>query len=179
MRSYQDVKMILQKAGASRDILLLDIALDGYFRLSIERSDLGALRCVLGGCVLDVHQFKQQELKVYSFSSRSGDDLIALVTLVLTDASITTENEDFGLASTFWRRVNEAPGRWGADWARRALAASDFTAISLQDYAHRIVRCGIEHRASDRLKTSWVGIVWTHPEHISTIPTTYPSRAFA
>lgn len=33
-----------QREGASRDVLLLDIALDSYFRLCVERTDLGSLR---------------------------------------------------------------------------------------------------------------------------------------
>jgi hypothetical protein len=32
-----------QNEGCSRDVLLLDIALDNYFRLCIERVDKGAL----------------------------------------------------------------------------------------------------------------------------------------
>ena len=39
--------VVLQNEGASRDVLLLDIALDNYFRLCIERVDKGALS---GGC---------------------------------------------------------------------------------------------------------------------------------
>ena len=70
----------------------------------------------------------------------SGDDLISLVTLVLKNSTITTEYTDFGLASNFWRRVNETPGRWSPDWARLALAAADFTGTCLQDYAHNVVR---------------------------------------
>lgn len=33
-----------QREGAPRDVLLLDIALDSYFRLCIERSNLGSMR---------------------------------------------------------------------------------------------------------------------------------------
>lgn len=33
-----------QAEGASRDLLLLDIALDGYFRLLVERMDKGAMQ---------------------------------------------------------------------------------------------------------------------------------------
>ena len=35
--------LVLQREGASRDILLLDIALDNYFRLCLERTDKAAL----------------------------------------------------------------------------------------------------------------------------------------
>lgn len=34
----------MQNEGASRDLLLLDIALDSYFRLCVERTDKGALQ---------------------------------------------------------------------------------------------------------------------------------------
>ena len=59
----------MQAEGASRDMLLLDIALDNYFRLCIERTDK---------------------------SSLSGDSLMDLVGLVLSNACIAGESEDFG-----------------------------------------------------------------------------------
>lgn len=37
------LKPYWQAEGASRDILLLDIALDNYFRLCVERADKGAM----------------------------------------------------------------------------------------------------------------------------------------
>ena len=37
------LKPYWQAEGSSRDILLLDIALDNYFRLCVERTDKGAL----------------------------------------------------------------------------------------------------------------------------------------
>lgn len=59
----------LQAEGASRDVLLLDIALDNYFRLCIERTDK---------------------------SSLSGDDLLDMVGMVLSNACIAGESQDFG-----------------------------------------------------------------------------------
>ena len=59
----------LQAEGAGRDVLLLDIALDNYFRLCIERTDK---------------------------SSLSGDDLLEMVGLVLSNACIAGESQDFG-----------------------------------------------------------------------------------
>ena len=56
-----------QSEGAQRDILLLDIALDSYFRTCIERTDRSSLQ---------------------------GDDIVELVTLVLKNAIIASENED-------------------------------------------------------------------------------------
>ena len=57
----------VQSEGAQRDILLLDIALDSYFRTCIERIDR---------------------------SSLPGDDIVELVTMVLKNAIIASENED-------------------------------------------------------------------------------------
>ena len=59
----------LQAEGASRDVLLLDIALDNYFRLCIERTDKNSLE---------------------------GDSLMELVGLVLSNACIAGESDDFG-----------------------------------------------------------------------------------
>ena len=53
-------------------MLLLDIALDNYFRLCIERTDKNSL---------------------------SGDDLLELVGLVLRNAVIAGESQDFGQVS--------------------------------------------------------------------------------
>ena len=59
----------MQAPGASRDVLLLDIALDNYFRLCVERMDKSSLQ---------------------------GDDLLELVSLVLRNACIASENLELG-----------------------------------------------------------------------------------
>ena len=59
--------LCMQSEGASRDILLLDISLDNYFRVCIERADKGQM---------------------------SGDDLIGLVSLVLRNSVIGNESRD-------------------------------------------------------------------------------------
>ena len=61
--------LFVQAEGASRDVLLLDIALDNYFRLCIERTDKNSLE---------------------------GDGLMDLVGLVLSNACTAGESEDFG-----------------------------------------------------------------------------------
>ena len=63
----------LQAPGASRDVLLLDIALDNYFRLCVERLDKSSLQ---------------------------GDDLLELVSLVLRNACIASENQELGQVSS-------------------------------------------------------------------------------
>ena len=65
----------VQSEGAQRDILLLDIALDSYFRTCVERTDRSSLQ---------------------------GDEIIELVTLVLKNAIIASENEDL---AQVWRLV--------------------------------------------------------------------------
>ena len=57
----------VQNQGVSRDVLLLDIALDNYFRLCIERLDK---------------------------STMAGDDLVNLTGLVLKNAMIAYESKD-------------------------------------------------------------------------------------
>lgn len=59
----------LQQEGASRDVLLLDIALERYFRVLIERQEK---------------------------SSLSGDSLVDLVTLVLQNTVIAAESLELG-----------------------------------------------------------------------------------
>jgi alpha-glucan,water dikinase len=56
-----------QAPGASRDLLLLDIALENYFRLCLERTDKGSL---------------------------SGDDLCELVALSLRSSLVALDSED-------------------------------------------------------------------------------------
>jgi len=58
----------LQREGASRDVLLLDIALDNYFRLCLERTDKAAL---------------------------GGDALCDLIELVLRNTIIAYDSKDF------------------------------------------------------------------------------------
>ena len=58
----------LQREGASRDVLLLDIALDNYFRLCLERTDKAAL---------------------------PADDLCELIELVLRNTIIAYDSQDF------------------------------------------------------------------------------------
>ncbi|PSC73883.1 ABC transporter A family member 2 isoform B [Micractinium conductrix] len=131
------LKSYWQAEGASRDLLLLDIALDSYFRLCVERADKGAM---------------------------SADDIIALTILVLDNASVSAESNELRQCLDLWRRVQEGGGgewrggvdgrggerrlrldlwrrvqegggeRWGREWALLALAAADNTALCLENY---------------------------------------------
>lgn len=99
-------------AGCGRDILLLDIALDSYFRILIERMDK---------------------------SNLSADDVINIVTMVLTNSIISSESETLECSAEFWRKVFDGEPRWsGPDWAKRALSASDTVLVSLEEFADNI-----------------------------------------
>lgn len=98
--------------GVSRDVLLLDIALDSYFRVLIERVDKASL---------------------------PADDVINLISLVLDNASIAEESVYLNNASAFWHRLMDNGDRWsGQDWARRALAGADTASVALEDYADMV-----------------------------------------
>jgi alpha-glucan,water dikinase len=100
--------------GAPRDVLLLDIALDAYFRLCVERTDKSAL---------------------------SDDDVISLIGLVLDNATVVGDNEELMAATAQWHRVASHGDRWGnKEWGKMALAAADFTALCLEGFADDIVR---------------------------------------
>ena len=98
--------------GCGRDFMLLDIALDSYFRVLIERMDK---------------------------SHMSSDDLINVVTMVLSNAVISSESDVLECSLEFWRKVFDEQPRWsGVDWAKKALAASDAVAVSLEEFADMI-----------------------------------------
>lgn len=98
--------------GASRDVGLLDIALEKHFRLCVERADKGAL---------------------------SQDALVDLVELVLRNGIVAGEYPELEKAHGFWQAVQTSPDRWSKDWALRACAAADFTAVALEACMDRLV----------------------------------------
>lgn len=98
---------------ASRDVLLLDIALENYFSLSIGRMDKSAL---------------------------SKDDLCELISLVLHNGCIGAESVEMGRCQQYWDKVKSQKERWSADWARLAMAAMDTISLALQAYMDEIVK---------------------------------------
>ncbi|KAK9803518.1 hypothetical protein WJX73_002149 [Symbiochloris irregularis] len=116
--------------GASRDVLLLDIALDNYLRLLVERMEK---------------------------SSLSGDDLCELTSMVMRNALVTFDSEDFSQCQSLWEKV-KAEERWSKEWGIRALAAVQRTSVSLaafgdrmylltQPFAERFQReCGVDFK---------------------------------
>lgn len=63
--------------------------------------------------------------------------MVALIQLVLENASVAAESEDLGAALSFWRRVASGE-RWTQDWAQLAMAGADFTALCLEHYSDQI-----------------------------------------
>lgn len=91
---------------ASRDLLLLDLALDGWFRTCVERVEK---------------------------SSLGGDDLVELITLVLNNATVASESAELAQCHALWERLR-GQERWGGAWNLQALAACQRTALSLSAY---------------------------------------------
>jgi alpha-glucan,water dikinase len=107
--------------GAPRDVLLLDIALDEYLRLCVERADKAAM---------------------------APDDLWALAQLVLDNAAIAAESKALVAAGDLWRRAGAAPGRWESrEWGLQALAAADHAALCLSAYADGLTELVQPHAA--------------------------------
>ncbi|BDA48979.1 Alpha-glucan water dikinase, chloroplastic [Coccomyxa sp. Obi] len=95
------------KAPCSRDVLLLDIALDNYLRTLLERQDKGSL---------------------------GGDDLCELIALSLRNAIIAIDSEDLRQCRELWEGVKGGE-RWSKAWAMRAHAAAQRLELSLGAYA--------------------------------------------
>lgn len=99
--------------GAPRDVLLLDVALDAYFRLCIERMDKGAL---------------------------TFDDLMNVVGLVLDNIAITGESHELAAAAAFWGRLLASKHNHNEEWSALALAATEFVSLCLEEFADSIVQ---------------------------------------
>ncbi|GLI71457.1 hypothetical protein VaNZ11_016678, partial [Volvox africanus] len=105
--------------GSSRDLLLLDIALENWFRTSLERTD---------------------------FDRLGRDDLIELVGLVLRSAMITYDDEDLNQCAALWERLRShgsgsppLPGeRWAGQWSLAALAAAERLELSVAAHMDKL-----------------------------------------
>ena len=72
-------------------------------------------------------------------ASLSADNIIDIVTMVLSNGVISSESETLERSAEFWRKVFDEEHRWsGSDWAKRALAASDTVLVSLEEFADNI-----------------------------------------
>jgi alpha-glucan,water dikinase len=101
-----------RRPGASRDVILLDIALEKHFRQLVEATNKSAL---------------------------SKDDLIELTALTLRNAAVAGEWPELEAASAMWNAVRAAPDRWSPAWSATAAAASDFAARALAEVSSRLV----------------------------------------
>lgn len=122
------------KQPTSRDVLLLDIALDDYFRLCSERADLRAM---------------------------SGDDLISMIQLVIKNALITEDLADLRCCLHQWQALSGRGNKWDREWALAALAAAERTQLALSAFMDTIYnqvqpsaklfgdKCKIDHKYID------------------------------
>ena len=106
-----DLAHLWRRPGANRDVVMLDIALDGHFRTLIERMDKSKL---------------------------SRDDLVELITLTLRNASVTGTWPEFEAAAAMWAVVRDAPDRWSPAWSAAAAAAADFATRALAEVSRRM-----------------------------------------
>eukprot|EP00854_Cymbomonas_tetramitiformis_P001462 gene1462-2085_t len=90
-----------------RDVFLLDIALEKFYRLAVERSD---------------------------FSELEGDDLFSLIELTLRNDNISrNEDEDLSMCLGLWQKVMETD-RWTDEGATVAYAASERVLLALTNF---------------------------------------------
>ncbi|OAE19119.1 hypothetical protein AXG93_2062s1300 [Marchantia polymorpha subsp. ruderalis] len=109
---------------SSRDVLMLDIALDSFFGLSISRIDKARLSTIVPVLYMRYDM---------GLSSLSGDDICELISLVLENACINTESPELNMCLNLWYKVKRT-NRWTQEWALLALAAVDRISQALQGY---------------------------------------------
>ncbi|KAI8469305.1 MAG: hypothetical protein J3K34DRAFT_283926 [Monoraphidium minutum] len=98
---------------AARDVQLLDIALESWLRLLIERTDRKSL---------------------------SADDLVELLSLVLANAALTGHHGEMAQVAAQWERVRDAPERWSPDWCLAAAAGLGRVQLTLGQFADELCR---------------------------------------
>jgi alpha-glucan,water dikinase len=110
--------------AAERDVLLLDAALESGFITAIQRTDLSKL---------------------------SGDSLVDLVELVLSQVVLSTEDEQYESCHRQWRAQVKDTARWSREWALRAVAAANRLTLLLGSSArtmHDLLQGKAEELAS-------------------------------
>ncbi len=97
------------KANCPRDPVMIDVALDNMYKISIERMDLRTLR---------------------------GDDLVELIFLSLKNIYLSYNHEKIALCCDLWERVrNTSPElKWSNEWSLQAFAALSFVQLMTQSY---------------------------------------------
>ncbi|GBG60684.1 hypothetical protein CBR_g12420 [Chara braunii] len=118
VEARKKLESVWRSDWSSRDVLLLDIALEGYFSLHMSRIDK---------------------------SSLSGDDLCELIALVLENGCIAAESSEIGHCYNYWVKVKSQHGRWSKEWAMLALAAVNRLSLGLQAFMDQIHNCVQPH----------------------------------
>ncbi len=85
------------QAADARDLLYLDLALEDFLRLSVEKT-IGA--------------------------GTGGDDLVELISMVLENITLSLSVEEFDICLRHWKRLSALP-RFGREWALHAWAVTD------------------------------------------------------
>ncbi|XP_024523543.1 alpha-glucan water dikinase 2 [Selaginella moellendorffii] len=112
VKARKKLEKVWRGGLVQRDVMLLDIALNNFFGLSIGRIDKSALR---------------------------GDDLCELLSLVLENCCIDAESEELNMCLKYWNKVKAEP-RWTSTWALLAMSAADRIALSVEDYMDHIYK---------------------------------------
>jgi alpha-glucan,water dikinase len=81
----------------ARELLYLDLALEQFLRLMVERNLQNA---------------------------SGGDALVELIASLVQNRLLSTDDAELGACERFWQRLKEQP-RFGADWSLRAKSAAD------------------------------------------------------
>jgi len=100
-----------RQPGATRDLLMLDIALDDWFRTQFEKADVRSL---------------------------DGDAVMEMVRLSLRNTLLSAESDDLGKCLAQWDALASSSERWSQDWSLRALAAVQRTQLSLAAFGDSI-----------------------------------------
>jgi len=98
--------------GSGRDVMLLDIALENYFRTVVERTDC---------------------------SQMSRDDLVSQVEMVLRNGVICAEDDGISKALALWQKMMGEGDRWSPRWSLQAKAALEVAGGALGTMMDRLV----------------------------------------
>ncbi len=90
-------KRIGGQPADARDLLYLDLALEDFLRLSIEKT---------------------------AAAETDGDDLVELIAAVLENITLSTSDEEFDICLRHWKKLSDLP-RFGREWALHARAVLD------------------------------------------------------
>ncbi|CAG9461027.1 unnamed protein product [Pedinophyceae sp. YPF-701] len=93
--------------GCSRDVLLLDHALENTYRAGVEGTDMRQL---------------------------GRDDLVETLAIALRNAALSLESAEVEDARDAWLRLKDEE-RWGPDWSLRAAAVAERASLIIADIA--------------------------------------------